>query len=199
MRKAANLPGGRWRRFAIIFGPRVRIRLDYPRIIHLQFSYSSVVNQGWSGHQGTTTIAVVHYSLSVINIQDIIGQLGRLQYRLITCVNPISLVEPRANSGFIRISMQCGPISLCINRPERLERAMNRSIQSYMSERNSLDPPSYPNDILDFNDTQTIMNYSDCGGTLVARPTLVHNTAIRKLKMDYPWIIQPNSNSGSKY
>ncbi|KAA6361200.1 MAG: hypothetical protein EZS28_043272, partial [Streblomastix strix] len=71
--KAAILPGGRWRRFAIILGPRVRIWLDGPRIIHLQFSCSSVVNQGWPGHQGTTTIAVVHYSLSVIKVQDIIG------------------------------------------------------------------------------------------------------------------------------
>ncbi|KAA6337500.1 MAG: hypothetical protein EZS28_052781, partial [Streblomastix strix] len=73
MKKAANLPGGRWRRFAIILRPRVRILFDGPRIIQLQFFYSRVVNQGWPGYQGTTTIAVVHYSLSVIKIQDIIG------------------------------------------------------------------------------------------------------------------------------
>ncbi|KAA6320373.1 MAG: hypothetical protein EZS28_054693, partial [Streblomastix strix] len=68
---------------------------------------------------------------------------------------------------------------LCIYRPEGLKWAMDWSIQPYMGERNPLDPSTYPNDILDFNDTQTVMNYSDCGGTLVARPTLVHNTATR--------------------
>ncbi|KAA6376332.1 MAG: hypothetical protein EZS28_028144 [Streblomastix strix] len=67
-----------------------------------------------------------------------------------------------------------------------------------MGERNPLDSPTYPNDILDFNDTQTIINYSDCGGTLVAWPTLVHNTAIRKLKIDYPLTIEPNPDSGSE-
>ncbi|KAA6384962.1 MAG: hypothetical protein EZS28_019513, partial [Streblomastix strix] len=125
--------------------------------------------------------------------------LGRLQYGLITCVKPISLVEPRCNSGFIPKPIQCDPTSLCINRHEGLECVIDRSIQSYMGERNPLDPPTYPNDILDFNDTQTVMNYSDFGGTLVARPTLVHNTAIRKLMMDYPWTIEPNPESGSEY
>ncbi|KAA6370988.1 MAG: hypothetical protein EZS28_033486 [Streblomastix strix] len=43
------------------------------------------------------------------------------------------------------------------------------------------------------------MNYSDCGGILVARPTQVHNTVTRKSKMDYPWTIQPNPDSGSEY
>ncbi|KAA6364057.1 MAG: hypothetical protein EZS28_040416, partial [Streblomastix strix] len=128
-----------------------------------------------------------------------IGQLGRLQYKPTIGTNPISLVEPRANSGFIRKPIQCDSTSLRINRPEGLECAMDRSIQPYMGERNPLDPPTYPNDILDINDTQTIMNYSDCGGTLVARPTLVHNTVTRKSKMDYPWTIQPNPDSGSEY
>ncbi|KAA6358275.1 MAG: hypothetical protein EZS28_046197, partial [Streblomastix strix] len=36
-----------------------------------------------------------------------IGQLGRLQYKPTTCANPILLVEPRANSGFIRKPIQC--------------------------------------------------------------------------------------------
>ncbi|KAA6358234.1 MAG: hypothetical protein EZS28_046239, partial [Streblomastix strix] len=103
------------------------------------------------------------------------------------------------NFGSIRKPIQCDSTSLCINRPERLKRAVDRSIQPYMGERNPLDPPTYPNDILDFNDTQAIMNYSDCGGTLVARPTLVHNTVTRKLKMDYPWTIEPNTDSGSEY
>ncbi|KAA6384238.1 MAG: hypothetical protein EZS28_020235 [Streblomastix strix] len=79
MRNTANLPGGRWRRFAIILGPRVRIWFDGPMIIHLQFSCNSVMNQGWPGHQGTTTIAEIHYSLSVIKIQDITGIGGQIQ------------------------------------------------------------------------------------------------------------------------
>ncbi|KAA6378488.1 MAG: hypothetical protein EZS28_025986, partial [Streblomastix strix] len=128
-----------------------------------------------------------------------IGQLGGLQYKPTTLVNPIYVVEPRANSGSIRKPIQCDSTSLCINRPEGLKCAVDRSIQPYMGERNPLDPPTYPNDTLDFNDTQTVMNYSDCGGTLVARPTLVHNTVTRKLKMDYPWTIEPNPDSGSEY
>ncbi|KAA6359485.1 MAG: hypothetical protein EZS28_044988, partial [Streblomastix strix] len=128
-----------------------------------------------------------------------IEQLRRLQYKPTACANPISLVEPRANSGFIRKPIQCDSTSLCINRPEGLECAMDRSIYSYIGERNPLDQPTYPNDILDFNDIQTVLNYSDCGGTLMARTTLVHNSAIRKLKMDYPWTIEQNPDSGSKY
>ncbi|KAA6397242.1 MAG: hypothetical protein EZS28_007228, partial [Streblomastix strix] len=89
----------------------------------------------------------------------------------------------QANSGSIRKPIQCDSTSLCINRPERLKRAVDRSIQPYMGERNPLDPPTYPNDILDFNDTQTVMNYSDCGGIL----------------MDYHWTIEPNPESGSEY
>ncbi|KAA6358285.1 MAG: hypothetical protein EZS28_046189 [Streblomastix strix] len=44
-----------------------------------------------------------------------------------------------------------------------------------------------------------ILMLCDCGITLVARPTLVHNTAIRKLKTDYPWTIEPNPDSWSEY
>ncbi|KAA6364274.1 MAG: hypothetical protein EZS28_040199, partial [Streblomastix strix] len=92
-----------------------------------------------------------------------IGQLGRLQYKPTIGANPIPLVESRANSGFSRKPIQCDSTSLCINRPEGLKCTMDRSIQPYMGERNPLDPPTYPNDTLDFNDTQTVMNYSDCG------------------------------------
>ncbi|KAA6374224.1 MAG: hypothetical protein EZS28_030248, partial [Streblomastix strix] len=128
-----------------------------------------------------------------------IGQLGKLQYIPTTCVNPISLVEPRANSGSIRKPIQCDSTSLCINRPEGLKCAMDRSIYPYMRVQNPLNPPIFPYDILDFNDIQTILNSNNCGGTLVARQTLVHNTATRKLKIDYSWSIEPNPDSGSEY
>ncbi|KAA6375237.1 MAG: hypothetical protein EZS28_029234 [Streblomastix strix] len=68
-----------------------------------------------------------------------------------------------------------------------------------MRERNPLDPPAYPNDISDFNDTQTEKIYDNCGATQVARPTLIHNTTTRKLKMDYPWTIEPNTDAGTEY
>ncbi|KAA6362944.1 MAG: hypothetical protein EZS28_041529, partial [Streblomastix strix] len=125
-----------------------------------------------------------------------IGQLGRLQNKPTICTNPISLVKPKANSGFIRKPIQCDSTSLCINRSEGFKSSIDRSIQPYMGERNPLDPPTYPNDILDFNVIQTVMNHSDCDCILVAKPTLVHYTAIRKFKMDYPWTIQPNHDSG---
>ncbi|KAA6402325.1 MAG: hypothetical protein EZS28_002145 [Streblomastix strix] len=128
-----------------------------------------------------------------------IGQLGRLQYKPTIGVNPISLVEPRANSGFIRKPIQCDPTSLGIDRPEGFDCKMHRSIQLFIGERNTLNLFAYPNDILDFNDTQTVINYSDCGGTLVTRPILVHNTAIRELNIDHPRSIEPNPDSGSEY
>ncbi|KAA6401065.1 MAG: hypothetical protein EZS28_003404 [Streblomastix strix] len=130
---------------------------------------------------------------------ECIGQLGGLQYKPTTFVNPISVVEPRANSGFIRKPIQCDPTSLCINRLEGFECPMDISIQLYIGEWNPLVPSHYPINITNFIGTQTIMNYSDCGGTLVAWPTLVHNTTIRKLKMDYPWTIEPNHDSVSEY
>ncbi|KAA6377964.1 MAG: hypothetical protein EZS28_026510, partial [Streblomastix strix] len=125
--------------------------------------------------EGSTTTSICTCSWSGqlhSRFSEQIGQLGGLQQKPTIGANPI---------------------------PEGLECAMYRSIQPYMGERNPLDPPTYPNNILDFNDTQTVMNYSDCGGTLVARPTLVHNTAIRKLKLDYPWTIEPNPDSVSEY
>ncbi|KAA6375439.1 MAG: hypothetical protein EZS28_029034 [Streblomastix strix] len=63
-----------------------------------------------------------------------VGQLGGLQYEPIIGANPISLVEPRANSGFIRKPIRCDSTQLCINRPEGLECTMDRSIQPYMGE-----------------------------------------------------------------
>ncbi|KAA6361970.1 MAG: hypothetical protein EZS28_042503, partial [Streblomastix strix] len=85
-----------------------------------------------------------------------IGQLGGLQYKPTTFVNSIYVVEPREHTGFIRKPIQCDYTSLRINRSEELICTMDRSIQPYMGEQNPLDPPTYPNDILDFNDTQTI-------------------------------------------
>ncbi|KAA6387110.1 MAG: hypothetical protein EZS28_017363 [Streblomastix strix] len=114
-----------------------------------------------------------------------IGQFGILKYKPTTCANSIPLVDLRANSGLIRKPVQCGPTSLCINVPEGLECAMDRSIQPYIEKRNSPDSPTYRNDILDFNNIQTVLNYSDCDGSLVARPTLIHNTA----KENQRWII----------
>ncbi|KAA6375440.1 MAG: hypothetical protein EZS28_029035 [Streblomastix strix] len=43
------------------------------------------------------------------------------------------------------------------------------------------------------------MNYSDCGDTLEAWPTLVHKIDTKKLKMDYPLIIEQNPKPGSMY
>ncbi|KAA6396860.1 MAG: hypothetical protein EZS28_007615 [Streblomastix strix] len=61
------------------------------------------------------------------------------------------------------------------------------------------DPSTYSNDIFDFHGNQTVMNFSDCGGTLVARPTLVHNIVTRKLKIYYHWTFEQNPDSGSQY
>ncbi|KAA6388770.1 MAG: hypothetical protein EZS28_015701 [Streblomastix strix] len=90
-----------------------------------------------------------------------IGQLWRLQHRHTIFTNPISLMEPRANSWFIRKPTQYDPTSLCTDGPEKLEWAMNWSIQQYMGERNPLDPSTYPNDTIDFYDIQTVINYSN--------------------------------------
>ncbi|KAA6397101.1 MAG: hypothetical protein EZS28_007369 [Streblomastix strix] len=132
-------------------------------------------------------------------IQHLGLQLGRLQYKFTTSVNIIPSVENRANSGIIRKPIQCDPNSLCINRPGGHEYTMNRSIQTYSGEKNPVDPSTYPNDSLDFNDIQIVMNYRDYGGTLIAWPTLVHNAATRKFKIEYPWTIEPNLDSESEY
>ncbi|KAA6346769.1 MAG: hypothetical protein EZS28_052069 [Streblomastix strix] len=78
MKKATNLPGERWRRFAIILGPGVQIRFDDPRTIHLKFSYSSVVNQRWPGQQGTCSIADANFCQSIIKTYQTIGIRGRI-------------------------------------------------------------------------------------------------------------------------
>ncbi|KAA6370609.1 MAG: hypothetical protein EZS28_033865 [Streblomastix strix] len=74
---------------------------------------------------------------------------------------------------------------------------MNR--KPYKGVRNPLDPSRNINDFLNFNDSQTEIRYSECGGTLMARPTLVHNVVARKSKMDYPWTIEHNLDSRSEY
>ncbi|KAA6397812.1 MAG: hypothetical protein EZS28_006659 [Streblomastix strix] len=77
-----------------------------------------------------------------------IAQLGRLQHKSTTCANPIPLVQPRSNSGFIRKLIQYDPTQLCINRPEGLDCTMDKSIQPNMEELNHLDPPASPYDII---------------------------------------------------
>ncbi|KAA6355584.1 MAG: hypothetical protein EZS28_048889, partial [Streblomastix strix] len=80
-----------------------------------------------------------------------VGQLGRLPIRPIISLNPLPVVGPRSNSGLVRKRIQQDTTSLRINKPERSKGVMDGGIQSYMGERNLMDPSTNPNDILDIN------------------------------------------------